>query len=119
MTTTTPPGRAPGPEPERLDFVWAGPEPGRPRTGHGTDPGPVAGGALAPPPAGALVFRLGHPRRLPHLAAVGARLRLVAGVERARPGWVLLGGAAVRFAFLAKMMQAFLPLPAFVLVYLL
>ncbi|MGW1340167.1 glycosyltransferase family 39 protein [Kribbella sp. NPDC002412] len=39
-------------------------------------------------------------------------------MEKASARWLALAGAAIGFAFLTKMMLAFLVLPAFALVYL-
>src|SRR6476469_5907207 len=55
---------------------------------------------------------------------VGAAAATLRAVDATREGghavrWIALGGALVGLAFLAKMLQAFLVLPALVLVYLL
>jgi len=62
---------------------------------------------------------------LPGATAPDLVLLLVAGaycltraVERAGTQWVIAAGTMIGFAFLAKMMQAFLVLPAFALVYM-
>ena len=43
---------------------------------------------------------------------------LTRALERAGTRWIVAAGVMIGFAFLAKMMQAFLVLPAFALVYL-
>src|SRR3954453_22807553 len=87
--------------------LWSGPTAGL-----------LAGAALALPPAAALMFRFNNPDALLTLLLVVAAYCVVRALEKAGTGWLLLAGSAVGFAFLAKMMQSFLPLPAFVLVYL-
>ncbi len=85
----------------------------------------LAGATLALTPVAALMFRFNNPDALLVLlltAAAGATLR---AVEESRRGegrplrWVVLGGALVGLAYLAKMLQAFLVLPALGLTYLL
>lgn len=86
--------------------------------------GLLAGTALALTPVAALMFRFNNPDALLTLlliGATGATLRAVADTERphGRPvRWLALGGALVGLAFLTKMLQAFLILPALALVYL-
>jgi 4-amino-4-deoxy-L-arabinose transferase-like glycosyltransferase len=91
--------------------------------------GLVAGAAMALTPVAVLMFRFNNPDALLVLllvAASGATLRAVdetgadTGRESGRPlRWLLLAGAFVGLAFLAKMLQAFLVLPALGLTYLL
>jgi 4-amino-4-deoxy-L-arabinose transferase-like glycosyltransferase len=88
------------------------------RRWSGPTAGLLAGAALALTPAAALMFRFNNPDAMLVLLLVVAAYCVVRALERASTGWLLLAGTAVGFAFLAKMMQAFLPLPAFVLVYL-
>ena len=88
------------------------------RRWSGPTAGLLAGAALALTPAAALMFRFNNPDALLTLLLVVAAYCVVRALEKAGTGWLLLAGSAVGFAFLAKMMQAFLPLPAFVLVYL-
>jgi 4-amino-4-deoxy-L-arabinose transferase-like glycosyltransferase len=86
--------------------------------------GLVAGAAMALTPVAVLMFRFNNPDALLVLllvAASGATLRAVEDSEReaGRPlRWLLLAGAFVGLAFLAKMLQAFLILPALGLTYL-
>jgi len=88
------------------------------RRWSGPTAGLLAGAALALTPAAALMFRFNNPDALLTLLLVAAAYCVVRALEQASTRWLLLAGSAVGFAFLAKMMQAFLPLPAFVLVYL-
>ncbi|GAA3458445.1 glycosyltransferase family 39 protein [Saccharothrix longispora] len=80
--------------------------------------GLVAGAVLALTPVAVLMFRFNNPDALLVLLLVAGAYCAVRATEGARPGWLALAGAAVGFAFLAKMLQAFLVLPAFGLVYL-
>jgi 4-amino-4-deoxy-L-arabinose transferase-like glycosyltransferase len=77
-----------------------------------------AGAILALTPVAVLMFRFNNPDALLVLLLVAAAYCVTRAVERGRLGWLLLAGTAVGFGFLTKMMQAFLVLPAFALVYL-
>jgi 4-amino-4-deoxy-L-arabinose transferase-like glycosyltransferase len=80
--------------------------------------GLAAGAALALTPAAALMFRFDNPDALLTLLLVAGAYCVVRAVEAGRTSWLLLAGSALGFAFLTKMLQAFLVLPAFALVYL-
>jgi 4-amino-4-deoxy-L-arabinose transferase-like glycosyltransferase len=80
--------------------------------------GLVAGLVLALTPAAALMFRFDNPDALLVLLLVAAAYGVVRAIEHASPRWLALAGVAVGFGFLAKMLQAFLVLPAFALAYL-
>ncbi|MEV4312284.1 glycosyltransferase family 39 protein [Actinocrispum sp. NPDC049592] len=80
--------------------------------------GLLAGAALALTPVAALMFRFNNPDALLVLLLVAGAYCVVRATEKASPRWLMLAGVAVGFGFLAKMMQAFLVLPAFGLVYL-
>jgi 4-amino-4-deoxy-L-arabinose transferase-like glycosyltransferase len=86
--------------------------------------GLVAGAAMALTPVAVLMFRFNNPDALLVLLLVagsGATLRAVeeSDTGNGRPlRWLLLAGAFVGLAFLAKMLQAFLVLPALGLTYL-
>ncbi|TCO48972.1 glycosyltransferase family 39 protein [Actinocrispum wychmicini] len=84
--------------------------------------GPVAGlfagAALALTPVAALMFRFNNPDALLVLLLVAGAYCVVRATETASPKWLMLAGVAVGFGFLTKMLQAFLVLPAFGLVYL-
>src|ERR1700759_597845 len=84
----------------------------------GTGAGLAAGALLAVTPVAALMFRFNNPDALLVLLLVAAAYCLTRALERAGTRWVVLAGTMIGFAFLAKMMQAFLVLPAFALVYL-
>ena len=88
------------------------------RRWFGTGAGLAAGALLAATPVAALMFRFNNPDALLVLLLVAAAYCLTRALERAGTRWVMLAGTMIGFAFLAKMMQAFLVLPAFALVYL-
>jgi 4-amino-4-deoxy-L-arabinose transferase-like glycosyltransferase len=64
------------------------------------------------------MFKFNNPDALLVLLMVAGAYCTVRALERASTGWVLLAGVAIGFGFLAKMLQAFLVLPALALVYL-
>ena len=84
----------------------------------GAGAGLVAGLLLAITPVAALMFRFNNPDALLVCLLVAAAYCLIRALERASARWVLAAGTMIGFAFLAKMMQAFLVLPAFGLVYM-
>jgi 4-amino-4-deoxy-L-arabinose transferase-like glycosyltransferase len=84
----------------------------------GPGAGLLAGAALATTPVAALMFRFNNPDALLVLLLVAAAYCLVRALERASTRWMLAVGTMIGLAFLAKMMQAFLVLPGFALVYL-
>jgi 4-amino-4-deoxy-L-arabinose transferase-like glycosyltransferase len=88
------------------------------RRWSGPAAGLVAGAALALTPAAALMFRFDNPDALLTLLLVAGAYCTVRAIERAGTRWLLLAGVAIGFAFLAKMLQGFLVLPAFALAYL-
>ncbi|MFL6126752.1 ArnT family glycosyltransferase [Actinophytocola sp.] len=85
---------------------------------NGQAAGLLAGTALALTPVATLMFRFNLPDPLLTLLLVAAAYATIRAVEKASPRWLLLAGTAIGFAFLAKMMQGFLTLPALALVYL-
>lgn len=87
-------------------------------TRAGTIAGLLAGAALALTPAAALIFRFNNPDALLVLVLTVAGYCLIRAVESASWRWLALVGVAVGAAFLTKMLEGFLPLPAFVLTYL-
>ena len=92
-------------------------------TGSGAA-GLLAGAVLALTPVATLMFRFNNPDALLVLLMVAAAYATTRAVEvsaTGRPGtrWLALGGALVGLAFLTKMLQAFLVLPALALAYLL
>lgn len=80
--------------------------------------GLLAGAVLAVTPVAALMFRFNNPDALLVLLMVAGAYFVVRATEKASPKWLALAGVAIGFGFLTKMMQAFLVLPAFGLVYL-
>ena len=80
--------------------------------------GLVAGAVLALTPVAVLMFRFNNPDALMVLLLVAGAYCTVRATEKASVRWLAAAGVAVGFAFLAKMLQAFLVLPAFGLVYL-
>jgi 4-amino-4-deoxy-L-arabinose transferase-like glycosyltransferase len=87
--------------------------------------GLLAGAAMALTPVAVLMFRFNNPDAMLTLLMVGAAGATLRGVEASgKQGghpvrWLSLGGALVGLAFLTKMLQAFLVLPALALAYLL
>ena len=88
------------------------------RRWFGTGAAFAAGLLLAVTPVAALMFRFNNPDALLVLLLVAAAYCLVRALEHAGTRWVVAAGTMIGFAFLAKMAQAFLVLPAFALVYL-
>lgn len=88
------------------------------RRWSGPAAGLLAGAMLALTPVAALMFRFDNPDALLVLLLTAAGYCVVRATERANVWWLTLAGAALGFAFLTKMLQGFLVLPAFALVYL-
>jgi 4-amino-4-deoxy-L-arabinose transferase-like glycosyltransferase len=86
---------------------WAGPAAGL-----------IAAAALACTPVATLMFRFNNPDALLVLLMTAAAYALVRAIESGRTRWLVLAGALLGFGFLTKMLQAFLVLPGFALVYL-
>jgi 4-amino-4-deoxy-L-arabinose transferase-like glycosyltransferase len=86
---------------------------------HGAVAGLLAGAVLAVTPAATLIFRYNNPDALLVLLMTVAAYCLIRAVHAASWRWLALVGVALGFAFLTKMLQAFLVLPAFGLAYLL
>ncbi len=91
------------------------------RTTGSAAAGLLAGLVLATTPVAVLMFRFDNPDALLVLLLVGAAAATLRAVEPTRHPvrWLALAGALVGLAFLTKMLQAFLVLPALALVYLL
>lgn len=81
--------------------------------------GLIAGGSLAVTPVAVLMFRYDNPDALLVLLMVAGAYATVRAVEVASRRWLAPAGVFLGFGFLTRMMQAFLVLPAFALVYLL
>ncbi|CRZ18060.1 glycosyltransferase family 39 protein [Mycolicibacterium neworleansense] len=76
--------------------------------------GLLAGTVLALTPVAALIFRFNNPDALLVLLLVTAAYCIQRGIEKdSSRWWFVAAGTAVGFGFLAKMLQAFLVLPAF------
>ena len=88
------------------------------RRWFGPAAGLIAGASFASTPVAALMFRFNNPDALLVLMLVAGAYCMTRALERASTRWILAAGVMVGVAFLAKMMQAFLVLPAFAGVYL-
>jgi 4-amino-4-deoxy-L-arabinose transferase-like glycosyltransferase len=81
--------------------------------------GLIAGAVLALTPVAVLMFRFNNPDALLVLLLVGGAYATTRAVESASTRWLALAAGLVGFGFLTKMLQAFLVVPAFAIVYLL
>jgi 4-amino-4-deoxy-L-arabinose transferase-like glycosyltransferase len=79
----------------------------------------LAGVVFALTPVAAIMFRFNNPDSLLALLLAGSMYALVRGLEKAQTRWLVLAGTLVGFGFITKMLQAFLIIPALVIVYLL
>jgi 4-amino-4-deoxy-L-arabinose transferase-like glycosyltransferase len=84
----------------------------------GSGAGLAAGAMFALTPVAALMFRFNNPDALLVLTLVASAYCLTRALERAGTRWILATGVMIGVAFLAKMGQAFLVLPAYALVYM-
>jgi 4-amino-4-deoxy-L-arabinose transferase-like glycosyltransferase len=80
--------------------------------------GLIAGLVLATTPVAVLMFRFNNPDALLVLLLVGAAYAVTRALESASTRWLMFAGALVGFGFITKMLQAFLVVPGFGLVYL-
>jgi 4-amino-4-deoxy-L-arabinose transferase-like glycosyltransferase len=80
--------------------------------------GLLAGAIFALTPVAALMFRFNNPDALLVLLMVAGAYCLTRALEGASTRWIVAAGSMIGLAFLAKMLQAFLVLPAFALVYM-
>ncbi|TQS30398.1 glycosyltransferase family 39 protein [Microbispora sp. KK1-11] len=78
----------------------------------------LAGAVMALTPVAVLMFRFNNPDALLVLLLTLAAYCLVRAQEKAETRWLVLAALCVGTGFLAKMLQAFLVLPGFALVYL-
>ena len=78
----------------------------------------LAGALAAITPVAALMFRYNNPDALLVLLLTSALYFTVRAIERPSVKWMAWAGAAVGLGFLTKELQAFLILPALVIVYL-
>ncbi len=84
----------------------------------GPPAGLIAGMVLALTPVAALMFRFNNPDALLVLLMTAAAYTLVRAIENGRTKWLMFTGLLLGFAFLAKMLQAFLVVPGFAVAYL-
>jgi 4-amino-4-deoxy-L-arabinose transferase-like glycosyltransferase len=91
------------------------------RTTGSAGAGLLAGFVLATTPVAVLMFRFDNPDSLLVLLLVGSAYATLRAVDSVRHPvrWLALAGALVGLAFLTKMLQAFLVVPALGLAYLL
>jgi 4-amino-4-deoxy-L-arabinose transferase-like glycosyltransferase len=80
--------------------------------------GLIAGLVLALTPVAALMFRFNNPDALLVLLMTAAAYAMVRAIENGRTKWLVFCGVLLGFAFLAKMLQAFLVLPGIAIAYL-
>ena len=78
----------------------------------------ITAAALACTPVATLMFRFDNPDALLVLLMTAAAYAMTRAVDSGRTRWIMLAGGLLGFGFLTKMLQAFLVLPAFALVYL-
>jgi 4-amino-4-deoxy-L-arabinose transferase-like glycosyltransferase len=88
------------------------------RRWFGPQAGLIAGLVLALTPSAALIFRFNNPDALLVLLMTAAAYALVRAIENGRTKWLVACGLLLGFAFLAKMLQAFLVVPGFAVAYL-
>lgn len=84
----------------------------------GPGAGLLAGGALALTPVAALMFKFNNPDAMLTLCLVLAAYFTTRAIEGAGWKWLVAAGAVVGLAFLTKMLQGFLIVPALGLAYL-
>ncbi|WP_255770018.1 glycosyltransferase family 39 protein [Pseudarthrobacter sulfonivorans] len=84
----------------------------------GPGAGLLAGGALALTPVAALMFKFNNPDAMLTLCLVLAAYFTTRAIERAGWKWLVAAGAVVGLAFLTKMLQGFLIVPALGVAYL-
>jgi 4-amino-4-deoxy-L-arabinose transferase-like glycosyltransferase len=89
------------------------------RRWSGAAAGLLAGLVVALTPVAALMFRFNNPDALLVLLLTSGAYAMTRAIESGRTRWLVLAMSLVGTGFITKMMQAFLVLPAFGLVYLL
>ena len=80
--------------------------------------GLIAGGALAATPVAALMFRFNNPDAMLTFCLVLAGYLTVRAIEKAGWKWLVGAGAVIGLAFLTKMLQGMIIVPALGLAYL-
>ena len=88
------------------------------RRWFGPAAGLIAATVMALTPVAALMFRFDNPDALLVLLMTVAAYATTRAIESGRTRWLVLTGTLIGFAFLTKMLQGFLVLPAFALAYL-
>jgi 4-amino-4-deoxy-L-arabinose transferase-like glycosyltransferase len=88
------------------------------RRTSGPTAGLIAGAALALTPVAALMFRFNNPDALLVLLLVAAAYCMMRAIETGSTRWIALVGLVVGFAFLTKMLQAFLIVPGLAVAFL-
>ncbi|MBV9512623.1 MAG: glycosyltransferase family 39 protein, partial [Mycobacteriaceae bacterium] len=81
--------------------------------------GLLAGAAFALTPVAALMFRFNNPDAVMVLLMMAGAYCTVRALAHASSKWIMLAGVALGFAFLAKMLEGLMVMPAIGLVYLL
>ncbi|MFD9680353.1 ArnT family glycosyltransferase [Rhodococcus sp. NPDC059969] len=84
----------------------------------GAGAGFLAGVILALTPVAALMFRFDNPDAVMVLLMTVAAYCTVRALEKASPRWLALAGVALGFAFLAKMLEGLMVMPALAIAYL-
>src|SRR5579862_180181 len=87
------------------------------RRWFGSGAGLLAGFVAASTPVCVLMFRVNYPDALLTLLVAISAYATLRAVERGSTWWLVAAGGAVGFAFLTKMMEAFLVLPALALAF--
>ncbi|KAA9152471.1 phospholipid carrier-dependent glycosyltransferase [Amycolatopsis acidicola] len=85
---------------------------------NGPAAGLLAGSVLALTPVAAMMFKFNNPDALLVLLMTVGAYCTVRALDKASTWWLVFAGVAIGFGFITKMLQAFLVLPAFALVYL-
>src|SRR5207248_9816156 len=80
--------------------------------------GLLAGVVVTLTPVGALMFRFNNPDALLVLLRTAAMYATLRATESGSTRWLMLAGALIGTVFLAKMLQAFVIVPAVLFVYL-
>ncbi|MBT2532991.1 glycosyltransferase family 39 protein [Arthrobacter sp. ISL-48] len=80
--------------------------------------GLIAGAALAATPVAALMFRFNNPDAMMVFCLIAAAWMTVTATRKASPSWLFWAGTLVGMAFLSKMLQGFMTVPALGLAYL-
>ncbi|TSE00481.1 glycosyltransferase family 39 protein [Skermania sp. ID1734] len=80
--------------------------------------GLLAGTVLAVMPVAALMFRFNNPDAVMVLLMMAGAYCTIRALQKASPAWFALAGVALGFAFLAKMLEGLMVLPALGIAYL-